>query len=105
MIAALSDFPLGSKLEALGIADLVDYAVSAEDYGALKPSARPFRRLLEDIGVSAGEALYTGDSRSKDIDGACNAGMHTALIAPRGSVYNKADIIFSSWEEFRKVVL
>ena len=105
MIAALSDFPLGSKLEALGIADLVDYAVSAEDYGALKPSARPFRRLLEDIGVSAGEALYTGDSRSKDIDGARNAGMHTALIAPRGSVYNKADIIFSSWEEFRKVVL
>ncbi|MBO8435956.1 MAG: HAD family hydrolase [Spirochaetes bacterium] len=105
IIAALSDFPLLSKLEALGIADLFDFKASAEDYGALKPSSRPFSQMLKALGVKADEALYTGDSRSKDIDGAKNIGMHTALISRSVKVYNKADVIFSSWEEFRKIVL
>ena len=105
IIAALSDFPLSSKLEALGIADLFDFKASAEDYGALKPSCRPFEEMLSALGVKAEEALYTGDSRSKDIDGAKNAGMHTALISRSVKVHNNADIIFSSWEEFRKMVL
>ena len=96
---------IASKLEALGIADLFDFKASAEDYGALKPSCRPFEEMLSALGVKAEEALYTVDSRSKDIDGAKNAGMHTALISRSVKVYNNADIIFSSWEEFRKMVL
>ena len=64
-----------------------------------------FRDFLEKTGVKPEEALYTGDSCSKDIDGARNAGMHTALISHSVRVYNNADIIFSSWAEFRKVVL
>ena len=105
ILAALSDFPIGTKLKALGIEDLFDKAISTEEYGALKPSVRPFRAILEELGIKAGEALYTGDSRSKDIDGAKNAGMHTALISRSVSVYNNADIIFSSWDEFGKMVL
>ena len=105
ILAALSDFPIGSKLVALGIDDLFSYAASAEEYGALKPSVRPFRMMLSELGVRPEQALYAGDSRSKDIDGAMNAGMHTALISRSVRVYNNADIIFSSWEEFGKVVL
>ena len=90
ILAALSDFPVANKLAALGIDDLISYRASTEEYGALKPSVR---------------ALYTGDSCSKDVDGARNAGMHTALISHSVRVYNNADIIFSSWEEFGKVVL
>ena len=105
ILAALSDFPIGTKLEALGIDDLIQFRASTEDYGALKPSVRPFRMMLSELGLRPEEALYTGDSRSKDIDGARNAGMHTALISRSVRVYNNADIIFSSWAEFRKVVL
>ncbi len=105
MLAALSDFPTEGKLEALGIADLFGYVSSTEDYGALKPSVTPFRSMLDKLGVSPCEALYTGDSRSKDIDGAKNVGMHTALISRSVRVYSNADIIFFSWKEFGKVVL
>ncbi len=105
ILAALSDFPIGTKLIALGIEDLIDWAASTEDFGALKPSVRPFRMMLEALGVRPEEALYTGDSRSKDVDGAANAHMHTALIARRGEVYNKAGIVFSSWAEFGNLVL
>lgn len=105
ILAALSDFPVAHKLEALGIDDLISYRASTEEYGALKPSVRPFRMMLSELGVKPEEALYTGDSCSKDVDGARNAGMHTALISHSVRVYNNADIIFSSWEEFGKVVL
>ena len=105
ILAALSDFPIGTKLIALGIEDLIDWAASTEDFGALKPSVRPFRMMLEALGVRPEEALYTGDSRSKDVDGAANAHMHTALIARSGEVYNKAGIVFSSWTEFGNLVL
>ena len=105
ILAALSDFPIGTKLRALGIDDLLDLSVSTEEYGALKPSIRPFSAILDELGLKAAEALYTGDSRSKDVDGAKNAGMHTALISRSIRVYNNADIIFSSWEEFGKMVL
>ncbi len=105
ILAALSDFPVGSKLKAMGIEDLFSFKASTEDYGALKPSVRPFRMMLSELGVKPEEALYTGDSCSKDIDGARNAGMHTALISHSVRVYNNADIIFSSWDEFRKMVL
>ena len=105
MLAVLSDFPIGLKLEALGVDDLITFRASTEDYGALKPSVRPFRMMLSELGVKPEEALYTGDSCSKDIDGARNAGMHTALISRSVRAYTNADIIFSSWEEFEKVVL
>ena len=105
MLAALSDFPLFHKLEALGVDDLFDYSASCEDYGALKPSAAPFLRMLKELQISPAEALYTGDSRSKDIDGAKNAGMHTALISRSVRAYDNADIIFRDWKEFGKMVL
>lgn len=105
VLAALSDFPIGTKLKALGIEDLFSYASSTEDYGALKPSAVPFLAMLDVLGLQPEEALYAGDSRSKDIDGARNVGMHTALISRSVRVYSNADIIFSTWKEFGKMVL
>ena len=61
--------------------------------------------MLKELQISPAEALYTGDSRSKDIDGAKNAGMHTALISRSVRAYDNADIIFRDWEEFGKMVL
>lgn len=105
ILAALSDFPIGSKLKAMGIDDLFAFKASTEEFGAFKPSIRPFRMMLSELGLEPEEALYTGDSRSKDIDGAKNAGMYTALISRSVRVYNNADIIFQTWEKFGEMVL
>ena len=105
-LAVLSDFPVGVKLEALGVEGFFDYVASAEDSGHLKPSPVPFRVMLESLGCDPAEVLYVGDSESKDIKGAHNAGLRTALISTsRNKVYSIADTVFSSWEEFGKEIL
>ncbi len=105
-LCALSDFPIGVKLKALGVEGYFSFIASSEDYGALKPSATPFLAMLDAISLPADEVLYVGDSESKDITGAKGVGMHAALIFPsRRKVYSKADLVFSSWDEFREKVL
>ncbi len=105
-LCALSDFPVGVKLRALGVEDLFSFIASSEDYGALKPSATPFIAMLDAISLTPDRVLYVGDSESKDIAGAKGAGMRAALISPScRKVYSKADLVFSSWNEFRERVL
>ena len=105
-LAVLSDFPIGSKLKALGVEDLFEYKASAEDSGALKPSPVPFRVMLGALGLEPGEVLYVGDSERKDIEGASNAGLRTALISTSShKVYSIADTVFSSWDEFRDTII
>jgi putative hydrolase of the HAD superfamily len=98
-IAILSDFPLVEKLKALGIAPWVDVALSSEDIGYLKPDGRVFSRLLDAIGVPAGQVLYVGDSYHKDVLGAKGAGMHTVLLSRgRRSVYPEAEYVVHSFQ-------
>ncbi len=105
-LAVISDFPIGSKLAALGVEGLFEYIASSEDSGALKPSRIPFEVMLGAMNVRPEEVLYIGDSESKDIKGAKNAGLRAALIsASSGKVYSKADLVFSTWEEFSSIVL
>lgn len=105
-LCALSDFPIGVKLRALGVEEYFSFMASSEDYGSLKPSATPFLAMLSAISLSAEQVLYVGDSESKDIAGAKGVGMRAALISPaRSKVYSKADLVFSSWNEFRERVL
>jgi putative hydrolase of the HAD superfamily len=105
-IAVFSDFPLAEKLQTLGIADLVDLAISSEESGYLKPSAKAFAFLLERLNVRADEILYMGDSYSKDCQGSKKAGMHSCLItSSRKRIYDDADLVVSSWKEFASLVL
>ena len=105
-LAVRSDFPVGVKLKALGVEDFFEYIASAEDYGHLKPSPVPFRAMLSKLGLAPEEVLYVGDSESKDIAGAHNAGLKSALISTSQSkVYSIADIVFSSWSAFREELL
>ncbi len=83
VIGALSDFPLGAKLEVLGLDGYFSVRFSAEDTGHLKPSPVPFAELAERMSCSPHEVLYVGNSLDKDIIGARNYGMYTAhFIAP-----------------------
>lgn len=100
-MAALSDFPIGVKLKAMGIEDMFELILSAEDMGHFKPSLTPFIALQKGLGLKPEEILYVGDSYKKDILGAKNAGMHACLIfAKKDGEYDQADIIAANWDEF-----
>ncbi len=97
ILGALSDFPLGRKLEVLGVDRLVTYRASAEDCGFLKPNSVPFHVMLKALGLKSEEAIYLGDSYSKDVVGAKNVGMYTALITHKSGDFPKADIVVKDW--------
>ena len=79
-IGVLSDFPLFDKLEKLGVADLVDVAISSDDTGFLKPSVHPFEFLMYKLNVKPCETLYVGDDYKKDISGSAEAGIDSYLV-------------------------
>jgi len=103
-IVAFSDFPVAQKLKTLGIADLVDVALSSDDSCYLKPSAKAFSYVLDHVDASPNEVLYVGDSYTKDCQGAKRAGMHSALITSSKKEYSDADLVISSWKEFISLV-
>ncbi|MEA5032887.1 MAG: HAD family hydrolase [Sphaerochaeta sp.] len=111
-LAALSDFPIEQKLQALGVADLMDYSACAEQAGYLKPHPAPFLHICRKMGVEPQNVLYVGDSCRKDMVGASRVGMSTCLIAPAAKHTAKrshlrascpeADMICSDYLDFQK---
>lgn len=107
ILAALSDFPIADKLKVLGLDGLFDYVASTEDYGYLKPNEEPFLQMLSSIDVRCEEALYAGDSYTKDVCGAKRLGMRTLLIGRKQDKarYPEADLVLTSWQSFDTIVL
>lgn len=103
-VVVFSDFPVEEKLKTLGIADLVDIALSSEDSGYLKPSPHAFSYLLAHVNVQPSEVLYVGDSYSKDCQGAKRSGMRSALLTSSKKQFPDADLIVRSWKEFISLV-
>ena len=58
----------------------VDAAVGSGVYGKTKPHPTIFRHVLEQLGVTAADAVMVGDSLEEDIDGARALGMRAILI-------------------------
>ena len=83
-LAALSDYPAEAKLRALGIADLFDVALCAQDpaIGVFKPNPRGLLVTLERLGSSRRESLYVGDRVEVDAAAAEAAGMPCAILTP-----------------------
>lgn len=63
------------ELEALGLLPLLDARVTAGDVGHLKPHPRPFQAVLEQLNISADEAVFVGDRLQEDVFGAQTAGI------------------------------
>jgi putative hydrolase of the HAD superfamily len=120
--AVLSDFPLGRKLDNLGLGGLWDAALCSEEAGCLKPAAPVFEELRRRLDVPAARILYVGNSVRYDIFGAKRAGMRSALISAnpfvnarlRNARARKAgmpdagtapDFIFSAYRQLRAFVL
>ncbi|MDC7244880.1 MAG: HAD family hydrolase [Sphaerochaetaceae bacterium] len=108
-IGALSDFPIEEKLKTLKVAHLIDFAECTEVSGFLKPHRAPFEYLVKMANCPPHQILYVGDSYRKDIVGAHEAGMRTALLLPhsRGKKKEKyplSDILFSDYDQFKRTL-
>ena len=109
-LGVLSDFPVKTKLEHLGISEVWDAQLCTEHCGAVKPHPLSFAKLAEAMGLPPEKILYVGNSHSYDIIGAARAGMKTALIKsplyPGWRFKNpKPDFIFSDYRQLHDFVL
>jgi FMN phosphatase YigB (HAD superfamily) len=84
-LGVFSDYPPGPKLEALGLADLFDVAVCAQDaeVGRLKPHPRGLEVTARQLGVDPRQAMYVGDRPETDAVAASAAGMACAILGRR----------------------
>jgi len=100
-LAALSDFPLGRKLEAFGLGGIWDYARSCEDVGYLKPAPEPFLDIVRTLGVRPEEVLYVGNNYAYDVEGARKQGLATAHLTRRPVRNSVADFSFRDYRDLR----
>ena len=111
-IGTLSDFPIDHKLDALKVADIIDYSACTEESGYLKPHRAPFLYVGKMMGVPLKNILYVGDSYDKDIVGAHRVGMQTCLLLPHShgkskrekykQKYPLADLICSNYIDMKR---
>lgn len=105
-IALLSDFPIAEKPTTLKINEAVDFAITSEDTGYLKPSAKAFLYITNYLELDPEHCLYVGDSYNKDIVGAKNINMQTLFVSNKKNKkkFPKADYICKDWFEIEKVL-
>lgn len=70
------------KIEALGIAEKIDYLVTSEEAGVEKPAPEIFALCLKKLRMSPEEVCLIGDDLHKDVEGARAAGMQAILYRP-----------------------
>ncbi|MDR2445642.1 MAG: HAD family hydrolase [Spirochaetaceae bacterium] len=109
-LAVLSDFPIGKKIEGLGLSGLWDAELSSEELGALKPHPLPFHRLAETLDLPPQRILYVGNSPAYDVAGAKNVGMMTALRClfprfPPGRRDLADTFVFNHYRQLQEYVL
>ncbi len=83
LTAVVSNFDrrLPALLEALDLAAALDSVVLPSDAGAAKPDPRIFAFALARLGVPAAAAVYVGDDRAHDVEGARGAGLRAVDVA------------------------
>ncbi|MBI2944412.1 MAG: HAD family hydrolase [Candidatus Wallbacteria bacterium] len=107
-LAVLSDYPVDTKLQALGLADVGwDLLMSAEDVNALKPHPALFAEACARLAVDPADALHVGDRPDCDTAGARAAGMKTLLFRGEGRPPRpgpRADYEAASYAALRTIV-
>ena len=86
-IGALSDYPVTSKLAAMGLSALFDVVGCAQDsdIGRLKHDPAGVRIVLARLGVRADQAVCIGDRPDLDAGAASAAGVRCYIIDRAGS--------------------
>ncbi len=70
----------------------VDAVLTSRAHGKTKPHETIFRRMLELLGVVAGDAVMVGDTIEDDVEGATAVGMRAVLVDREGR-YGERDSI------------
>jgi HAD superfamily hydrolase (TIGR01509 family) len=83
-VVSNSDGRVAGALKDAGLAGHFGTIVDSKLVGYEKPDPRIFVPALEELKVSAAEALYVGDLYEVDIVGARRAGMAAVLLDPAG---------------------
>jgi len=86
------------KVEGAGLDAWLDAVVYAGDLQRRKPHTDPFERVLAALDVSAGRALYVGDSLAYDVAGAHNAGLAAAWLGSDPDPYDPEFVLGSLGE-------
>jgi putative hydrolase of the HAD superfamily len=104
-VGLLTDFPLGGKLDRLGLEGLWDVKIEAEKVGYLKPRREPFEALLAGLDAEPGETLYVGNNYHYDVLGARAVGMRSAHLTARPGRDSEADVSFYSYRKLGRWIL
>jgi len=109
-LGIVSDAPRKQAFLRLAEAKLTfffDIVIALEDTGKLKPHKMPFKKAIEKLKLNANEILFVGDNPKRDILGAKNIGMKTAL-AKYGQLFKskkiKADFELKDLKELIKII-
>lgn len=87
-LAVLSDYGfIAERLQALSLdTELFDSLYSADQSGALKPSVRPFHKMLGQLSCEADKCIVIGDRQDSDGEGARQHGMTFIGVADNDSI-------------------
>jgi len=80
------NWDLVEAMDAVGLRYEVDAVVTSAQVGARKPHPLIFKHTLEECGVSAGRALFVGDTWGADVEGPLAAGMRAVHLVRPGAV-------------------
>jgi putative hydrolase of the HAD superfamily len=80
------------KLDALGLAELVDTMVTAEEAGAPKPDPRAYAAVAGALAHEPGRLAMVGDHLAWDVAGPLEAGYARALWLDRGTAAAPAEL-------------
>jgi HAD superfamily hydrolase (TIGR01549 family) len=96
LVSNIDDDFLEPMLEHLGLRPYFDDTISSELAGSCKPDARIFHYALERTSCGPEEAMFVGDSRVHDIQGARAVGLRSVLITEEGGVSHLDDESFEA---------
>ncbi len=84
--------------DELNITSLFSASSFSSDHGLVKPSPKPFERVVEKLGLPKNQCLVIGDSVRRDLGGAKSAGIDCVLVGGASDPAALAD--FSNLLEF-----
>lgn len=83
-LVVCSDHAGEEKLEALGLADRFQAALSGEALGAIKPDPRVLQAAVDLLGVAPSALLHVGDREDTDGEAARALGVRCWIVPPEG---------------------
>lgn len=80
-----------ADINHIGVGELFDFSVSAQEAGVAKPHVDIFKLALHKAQCQAHEMIYIGDNPVCDIQGAHQAGLHAIWYNPKNLIWPNDD--------------